>query len=251
MSPVDTAVLALVLAILATLPVFALKPRHRTTDAEVASRPTTVLLGFWLRDWFMWLLGPVERPLVRARVSPDLVNYLGVVFGAAAGAAFVANMLPTAGWMITLSGVCDILDGRLARASGLVSDRGAFLDSTLDRFGETLAFLGVAWFLAGNPWTVCASMLAMGGSLLVSYARARGEALGVQCKGGVMQRAERLVLLAVASFADGTVTRAVGWQPGTLLAVSVSLIGLGSVGTAIYRTATIAGALKRREKGEL
>ncbi|HYV98262.1 MAG TPA: CDP-alcohol phosphatidyltransferase family protein [Gemmatimonadaceae bacterium] len=251
MSPVETAALALVLAILATMPAFALKSRHRTTDAEVAKRPATVLLGFWVRDWFMWLLGPVERPLVRARVSPDLLNYLGVGFGVAAAAAFVANRLPVAGWMITLSGVCDILDGRLARALGKVTDHGAFLDSTLDRFAEAATFVGVAWVLAGRPWTVCATMLAMGGSLLVSYARARGEALGVDCKGGVMQRAERLVFLAVACFADGAVTDGMGWQRGTLLAGSVSLIGVGSVGTAIYRTAKIASTLKHRDRGRL
>jgi phosphatidylglycerophosphate synthase len=247
MSPVDTAVLALVLAILATMPAFALKSRQRAVDADVAKRPTTVILGFWIRDWFMWLLGPLERPLVRARVSPDFFNYLGVACGAAAGVAFATKHLASAGLLIAAGGVCDIVDGRIARALGKESVRGAFLDSTLDRFAETASFIGVAWFLADRPWTVAASMLAITGSLLVSYARARGEALGVQCKGGVMQRAERLLVLSLAALFDGVAANSLGWRPGFLLAIAVTLIGVGSVGTAIFRTVTIAGALADRE----
>jgi phosphatidylglycerophosphate synthase len=251
MRPVDTAVLTLVLVILATMPAFAFRSRHRVPDADVAGRPTTLMLGFWVRDWFMWLLGPVERPLVRARVSPDLFNYLGVGFGAAAGVAFAASALPLAGGMIALGGVCDILDGRVARALGIADSRGAFLDSTLDRFAETFTFLGVAWYLSDDPRTVFASMFAITGSLLVSYARARGEALGVQCKGGLMQRAERLVLLSVAALFDGAAAHGFGWRPGMLLALVVILIGIGSMGTAVYRTASIVQALKRRDRGEL
>ena len=251
MSPVDTAALALVLAILATMPAFALKSRQRVPDADVAKRPATLILGFWVRDWFMWLLGPVERPLVSAGVSPDLFNYLGVGCGAAAGVAFGLGALPFAAWLVALGGICDIFDGRIARALGVDSTRGAFLDSTLDRFAETFSFIGVAWFLSGRPWMVCVTMLAMGGSLLVSYTRARGEALGVQEKGGVMQRAERLVLLAVAADLDGAAAHAFGWSPGLLLAGAVTVIGVGSVGTAIYRTVTIAGALRRRDEGRL
>lgn len=246
MRPVDTAVLALFLAILATMPAFALKSRQRAPDADVAARPTTLMLGFWVRDWFMWLIGPVERPLIRARVSPDVFNYLGVGFGMAAGAAFAFHKLPLAGAMVACGGICDILDGRLARALNMADERGAFLDSTLDRFAETFTFLGIAWRLSDDPRTVFASMLAITGSLLVSYARARGEALGVQCKGGLMQRAERLVMVALAGFFDGAAAHVFGWKPGMLLALMVGIVGLGATGTAIYRTAFIAQALRRR-----
>jgi phosphatidylglycerophosphate synthase len=246
MRPVDTAVLALVLAILATMPAFALKSRQRTTDADVAARPATLMLGFWVRDWFMWLIGPLERPLIRARVSPDLFNYAGVGCGVWGGLAFAFDNLPLAGLAVALGGVCDILDGRIARALNVADERGAFLDSTLDRFAETLTFLGIAWRLSDDPRTVLASMLAITGSLLVSYARARGEALGVQCKGGLMQRAERLVAIAIAGLFDGAAAHVFGWRPGMLLALMVGIVGLGSTGTAVYRTVFIAQALRRR-----
>ena len=90
--------------------------------------------------------------------------------------------------------MCDILDGRLARAQKVASPYGKFIDSTLDRFVETFAFLGFAVYFAGRPWGPLVVAAGLGGSLLVSYAQARGETVGVSGSGGLMQRAERLVL---------------------------------------------------------
>lgn len=235
--------LALLAVLLLTMPVFALVSRGRELDVDVARRPTTILLGFWVRDWLMWVISPIERALVSARVSPDVFNYLGVVFGAAAGIAYSVSELGLAGWMILLGGASDIFDGRIARARGISNQRGAFLDSTLDRFAETFAFVGIAVFYEGQPWAAASVALALGASLLVSYTRARGEALGVQCRGGVMQRAERLVLLAVASIADGAITSRAGLPRGTVLAIAVGAIAVGATGTAFYRTVVIARKL--------
>jgi phosphatidylglycerophosphate synthase len=247
MSPVEIAALALGIAALATMPVFALRSRVRSVDADVARRPTTIFLGLWIRDWFMWILSPIERRLVHARVSPDVFNYLGVLFGAAAGIAFAFREPSLAAWMIVLGGVSDILDGRIARALGVASEYGAFVDSTFDRFAETFTFLGVAWFLASVPWGAVATAFALGGSLLVSFARARGEAHGVKFTGGIMQRAERLVLLALAAFLDPMVSSRAGWRSGSLLAATVGLIGLGALATAVYRTARTARELYRQD----
>jgi len=175
---IDAIALGLVVAALATMPVFALTRRGKPMDADVARRSTSVLLGYWVRDWLMWAIGPVERALVRARVSPDVFNYLGVFFGICAGVAFATAELSLAGWMVLLGGLADIFDGRIARARGLTNSYGAFMDSTLDRFAEVFAFVGVAWFLSGSRFGVSVSVLAVSASLLVSYTRARGEAVG-------------------------------------------------------------------------
>lgn len=238
--------LLLVAVLLLTMPVFAVIARRRPIDADVARRPTTVLLGYWVRDWLMWVIAPLERGFVRAKISPDVFNYLGVLMGAGAGVAFAWGELAVGGWLVLLGGAADIFDGRIARAQGVASDRGAFLDSTLDRFAETFTFVGLAIFFAGAPWKVAALALALGASLLVSYTRAKGDALGVQCRGGVMQRAERLVLLALAALLDGPVTGQVGWTAGSLLAVAVTIIGVGALGTAVYRTVRIAAELRSR-----
>jgi CDP-diacylglycerol--glycerol-3-phosphate 3-phosphatidyltransferase len=244
--PVELVALLLVAALLLSMPVFALVGRGRAVDVDVARRPTTILLGLWIRDWLMWIIAPMERAFVRANASPDVFNYLGVVFGAAAGFAFAFRELALGGWMVLLGGASDIFDGRIARARGITSERGAFLDSTLDRFAETFAFVGLAVFYDGVPWVTAAVALALGASLLVSYTRARGEALGIQCRGGVMQRAERLVLLALASIADPPITARAGWPVGTVLSWAVATIAIGALGTAVYRTTVIARGLGER-----
>jgi CDP-diacylglycerol--glycerol-3-phosphate 3-phosphatidyltransferase len=236
--------LSLVGLLLLTLPVFAFVSRGRPIDPEVARRPKTILLGHFVRDWIMWVIGPMERGFVRAGLSPDVFNVLGALFGLAAGVAFAYGEFGVAGWLVLLGGAADIFDGRIARARGMANKYGEFLDSTLDRFAETFAFTGLALRLAHTPWMVLATVLALGGSMLVSYTRAKGEALGVSCKGGVMQRAERLVLLALAALLDGTITARAGWIPGTLLGGTVAVIGVGSLGTGLYRTWWIAKRLR-------
>ena len=250
MSRSDTAALWLVGAVLLSMPTFAVVARGRPRDADVARRPTTALLGYWIRDWAMWILGPIDRALVGARVSPTVLNFVGALLGLAAGVVYARGEFAAAGWLVIFGGAADILDGRVARARGIASDFGEFLDSTLDRFAEAFAFAGLAVALTGTWWTELAVALALGGSLLVSYARAKGEIVGIDTPGGLMQRAERLVLLAVASLADAPVTAWAGWRAGTLLAGTVGVIGVLSMATAAYRTALVARALAQREVKE-
>ncbi len=105
----DFAALALVGGLLLTMPLFAIVSRHRTIDADVARRSRTILLGRWIRDWLMWVIGPVERGMVRAGVSPDALNYLGVVLAFSAGAAFTFEMLGAGGWLILLRPLCGVV----------------------------------------------------------------------------------------------------------------------------------------------
>ena len=248
MTAFDVVAIALIGGLLLTMPVFAVVARNRTIDPDVARRSRTILLGRWIRDWLMWLIAPIERALIRTGVSPDTLNYLGVFFGLISGVAFAMGMLSAAGWSILLGGVADVFDGRVARARGVSSQYGAFADSTLDRFSESFTFLGLIIFFTNRPLVVLATAAALGGSLLVSYTRARGEAVGVSNTSEVMQRAERLVLLGLGAILDPVITTRAGWNPGTLLAVIVSLIAVGSWGTAIYRTAAIGSELRKRDK---
>lgn len=248
MTTVDVVALSLVAAALASMPVFALVRRGQPMDADVARRSSSVLLGYWVRDWLMWAIGPVERAAVRARISPDVFNYLGVLFGALAGWGFAVGQLSVGGWMVLFGGLADIFDGRIARTRGIANRYGAFMDSTLDRFAEVFAFVGVAWFLSDSRAGAAITLLAISASLLVSYTRARGEAVGVHGAGGVMQRAERLVVLALSGLLDGLCATRFGWAPGAVLFGAVSLIALGALGTAVYRTAVIARTLARDGK---
>jgi phosphatidylglycerophosphate synthase len=247
MSTTTWVALSLMALAILTMPIYAVMTRSRAVDADVARRPTTILLGTWVRDWLMWIIGPIERRFVAWKLSPDIFNYVGGAFGLFAGIAYAKSELALGGWLILIGGLADIFDGRIARARGIGSNYGEFLDSMLDRFAEMFAFLGIALYFEPTWWAMSATVLASGGSMMVSYARAKGEAVGVDCRGGIMQRAERLVTLALASLLDTPVTTALGWIPGVILLSAVTLIGIGSLGTAVYRTIYICRALRRME----
>ncbi|HMB69310.1 MAG TPA: CDP-alcohol phosphatidyltransferase family protein, partial [bacterium] len=200
-------------------------------------------LGTWIREWFYWAIRPVEIPIRAWSVPPEVFNALGILLSLGALAAYAPGRVALGGYLLLASGLADVLDGVAARSRGVVSDYGAFLDSTLDRFAEAFVFVGIAvWF--AEPLPVALVMTAFAGSMLVSYTRARGEGLGIQCKVGILQRAERLLLLGLGSILDPTVSSAVGREPGFLLLPIVGFIAAGSMGTAIYRTFWIVARLR-------
>jgi CDP-diacylglycerol--glycerol-3-phosphate 3-phosphatidyltransferase len=166
-----------------------------------------------------------------------------IVCGLGSMFAYATGHHPTAGALIFVSGIADVMDGEVARATNVADARGAFLDSTLDRFTEFFAFAGLAYFFASG-WTAVAVLVALGGSLLVSYTRARGESLGVLCKVGMMQRAERMIILGLGSILDPTLSALWGRSEGSVVAAAVALIAVGTVITSIHRTVWIARALK-------
>jgi CDP-diacylglycerol--glycerol-3-phosphate 3-phosphatidyltransferase len=239
-------VLVAVLAVAAlSMLVFAAVYRSRR-DADAARKGSSFLLGAgdFLVHWFMWAIGPAERALAAIGATPDHMNAGGLLFGILSGAAIALGRLELGGWAIALAGVCDILDGRLARAQGVASPYGKFIDSTLDRFVETFAFLGFAVYFAGRPWGPLVVAAGLGGSLLVSYAQARGETVGVSGSGGLMQRAERLVLTLLGCLFDPVLSRVLGRPEGSVLFWVLVAVAAGALGTAVHRTAFIARRLR-------
>jgi len=239
----DLLVLLGILAVaFGSMPVYGARAAGRRDPLEVAQRGSFVL-GSFVRNWFYWFIGPVERVSLALRMSPTAYNLLGVAFGVAAGVAFATGELGLGGWAVLLGGAADVLDGRIARAQDVEGPRGAFLDSTLDRFAEVGAFVGLAVYFQASTPALVAVASGLGGSLLVSYARARGESVGVVCKVGVMQRAERLLLIGFGGILDPMVAGARGWPEGTLLLALLVLVAVGTIGTAAYRTVWIARRL--------
>ena len=235
----------LVAAVLSML-VFALTGASRRSDPLASEAHGTFVLGAFVKNWFYWAISPVVRTSIDLGLSPTFYNLLGVAFGVGAGVSFALGHVTLGGWGVLLGGAADVLDGRVARAQGLADARGAFLDSTLDRFAEVGAFVGLVFLFRESPLALGLAVTSMGGSLLVSYARARGESQGVVCKLGIMQRAERLLLLGFGGLLDPTVAGLWGaGRVGTLLVPILGLVAVGTVGTAIFRTVWIARALAR------
>lgn len=244
MSPALLVLLSVVALGVVSMPVYALtRGGQKDPDAEKKGSQFLLGVGDFLIHWFMWAIGPVERTLVKIGATPDHMNAGGAIFGLLSGVLIGLGHLEAGGWAIALAGTCDILDGRLARARNVASPYGKFIDATLDRFVETFAFLGFAVYFQGRPLAVFFVVAGLAGSLLVSYAQARGETVGVSGSGGLMQRAERLVLTILGCLLDPTITAAAGWPEGTVLMWVLGLIALGSMGTAVYRTVWIARKL--------
>ncbi len=144
-------------------------------------------------------LDPVTRVLARLGVRPNQITVAGTLI-CLTGAGFVlADRLVLAGAVWLVGSALDLVDGALARNQGRVTAGGAFLDSTLDRISEGALFAAIAYHFAqaGDALAAALTAIALLGALLVSYTRARAEALGATCKVGIVTRAERVVLLGL------------------------------------------------------
>lgn len=145
------------------------------------------------------LIDPVTRRLARAGVTPDAITYTGLFLSAAAAACLAGGMLRTAGVVWLIGSALDMLDGALARNTGAVNRKGAFLDSSLDRVAEGLLLTAAVYHFAGQGMALAsaASAYALLASFMVSYTRARAEGLGAGCKSGLATRLERVILLGM------------------------------------------------------
>ena len=227
-----------------TMPVYARSETRRLGDPLESDARGDFVLGSFVREWFYWFIRPIERLSLALGLSPLFYNLAGAGLGIASGVAFARGSMVAGGWLILAGGAADVLDGRIARALGIASRRGAFLDSTLDRFAEFGAFVGLALWFREDALALALVVIALGGSLLVSYARARGESVGIVCKVGILQRAERLLLLGFGGLFDPVVSDWMGAPgPGGLMLWIVGAIAVGTVFTAIYRIVWIARRL--------
>ena len=142
-------------------------------------------------------LTPIGVSLRRTGVTADMVTITGIVMASGAAVAIATGRLRVGFLMLILTGIPDALDGAVAKASGTSSQRGAFFDSVSDRLTDALLFGGIAWYLAdtepGHVMMLPVAVMSL--AMLVSYQRAKAESLGYDAKGGIMERAERFIVL--------------------------------------------------------
>lgn len=195
------------------------------------------MLNRYARALFTRLLSPIARGLLRLGVSPDAVTIIGTL-GVCLGALvlFPQGRLFGGVVVITVFVFSDMIDGMMAREQGRTGPWGAFLDSTLDRFGDAAVFAALAWwYLDGGQHrlTGLLALLCLVLGFVVSYVRARAEGLGMTAAGGVAERADRLVAALVTTGLVGL------GLPRVVLTVVLALIALASAATIAHRVAAV------------
>ncbi|RMI25793.1 MAG: CDP-alcohol phosphatidyltransferase family protein [Calditrichaeota bacterium] len=167
----------------------------------MSHKPFTIL-PHSVRDGFSKTIEYSVRYFSALRLHPNVFTVMGFVLTCLGAYSYTTQHLVLGGILVILGGICDTIDGKLARQTGQQSKFGAVFDSSMDRYGELAMFFGLGIYFVekgGYQFTLIATFLALCGSMLVSYVRARAEGLGYECKVGMMQRAERVVLIGFGS----------------------------------------------------
>ena len=153
------------------------------------------------------VLGAIVRGVSRSRISPNALTFIGLLINIGCGVLYGYGMFFTAGLLMILANVFDMLDGQVARLRGRVTRFGGFFDSVIDRYSDIIVYVGIMVFYARDTekhstLLVALTGLALVGSVMVSYSRARAESLDIACKVGFLERPERVVLLIIGSLTE-------------------------------------------------
>jgi phosphatidylglycerophosphate synthase len=168
------------------------------------------------------IINPLVRVLIKAGLTPNMVTTIGLLLNIGVAIIFISGAeegrrgdLSYVGWagaLILFAGLFDMLDGQVARLGNMSSPFGALYDSVLDRYSELILFLGICWYLVAMHYFLSSlfAFIGMIGSMMVSYTRARAEGLGIECKDGLMQRPERVIIIGVSALACGIASHWMG-----------------------------------------
>lgn len=207
------------------------------------------LIAVWdaIKAGYLRVIEPVADLLVRRRVSPNMITTFGTICTMIAGGIFASGHIRTAGWFLGLTALFDVLDGTVARRTGRSTTFGAFYDSTLDRVADGFVLGGLAVFYGMNavhrsPIMLSITIAGLIGTFLTSYTRARAESLGLDAKVGIMQRPERVTLLAAPQAFFGLALN--GW----VLAGIVTLLAVTAWITAVQRILFVYNVTRAAER---
>ncbi len=195
------------------------------------------MLDAWARRVTAGMVGSVANGLGRVGLTANTLTVVGCVVQVAVGVLLAYGHQQLGGILLAFGAAFDAIDGTLARQMGGVTRFGSFLDSVLDRVSEAAIFMGLGWwYMTHGEYTVAAmAFLAVVGSILVSYARAKAEAIGVECKVGFFTRLERIILMVVVLV--------FGWTP-----IGLYIMAIGTLSTAVHRIVHVYVQTRREER---
>ena len=200
----------------------------------------------WLQQVIYKIINPVVRGMIKIGITPNFITTTGLVLNIAAAVLFIyagmyqSDELAYVGWgggIVLFAGLFDMMDGRVARLGNMSSTFGALYDSVLDRYSELITLFGILYYLMlqGYLWGSIITFIALIGSLMVSYVRARAEGLGLECKVGFMQRPERVVLTALGAIFCGIFEDCIVFDPMLILIIPMAVIAVLANFTAFAR----------------
>jgi phosphatidylglycerophosphate synthase len=222
-------------------------------DQEVENRKVSALIGTWLLRFFSWVVRPFFLAVRFLNIPANAVTLVSMLFAVAAAVCFGMGYFALGGWLYLFAGICDNFDGRLARERGEAGPRGAALDSIIDRYSEGAVLMGFAWYYR-DSWVLLAVLVAMVGTFVIPYVRAKGEVLRINMEVGLMQRAERVLYLGLTA-ALSPVLEAI-LLPNTYSPLHIPVVivlvflALSTQVTAVSRFVYLLGQLKKQEARE-
>jgi len=207
----------------------------RPSEPRLASEPGTALLGRYPIEALHWAARAAGHWLVHARISPDAVTFASLIITGITMPLSATGHFELAGVALLVGSACDALDGIVARQRGIASNAGEMLDAVVDRYADAFCLCGLAIYYRSSPWMLSAVLSALIGSMMVSYVRAKAEALRVTVPGGLMRRPERLAYLCGALLLAPSAS---AWlfphrEDRLLTLVIVGLVGVASNGSAV------------------
>jgi len=226
--------------------------RHRGRRDWGHDRGDSALLPASVRAWWFEEIAPVVGWLVAKGVRANHVTYTGTALAVGAAVAFALGASVTGGYLLLVSGIFDILDGHVARRAGQATRRGAFLDSTLDRYADMLVLVGLAVVYRAS-WVILAALATLVGTVATSYTRARAEGLGLTCRSGLMQRPERVVVIGFSALVDPLLSAGLGallgFEGRIVMPLALTVMAVLVNGTAVARVRTVYLELRELEGG--
>ena len=201
----------------------------------------------WLQQVIYKIINPLIKGMIKIGITPNFITTMGLVlnilaavvliYGGMYGATADFSYVGWAGGIILFAGLFDMMDGRVARIGNMTSKFGALYDSVLDRYSELFTLFGIFYYLILQNYLVgsIVAFLALIGSLMVSYVRARAEGLGIECKVGFMQRPERVVLISLGAIFCGVFGGITVFDPILILVVPVTAVAVFANVTAFVR----------------
>lgn len=204
------------------------------------------ILNKFFVNGFLAIVNPIGQALEAMHIHPHAVTVAGLLFSFVSGFLFWKGYFALGGLALIISGACDVLDGRLARNTKQMSPFGALFDSTVDRYSEIAVFMGLAAYF-DSIYITLLIILAIAGSLLTSYARARAEGLDIECKIGLMQRPERITFIATAAILGSLIDNAIGWEFFTMKLALLLVAILANI-TVIQRVVHVRNKLNQNKE---